>query len=79
MAASIKLIPIQDEKEKAIVGIPKVDKKFSKKLCRADGTIMYFIEKDHGVKRGFMHVMNFRTEHPVKKTFCEITIEIERV
>lgn len=79
MAMSIKLIPIQDEKEVEIIGIPKVDIKFSKKLCRADGTIMYFIQKDHGIKRGFMSKMNFRTLHPIDKNFCEITIEIERV
>lgn len=79
MAVSIKLIPIQDEAEHVIVGIPKVSKSFSKKMIKADGTVMYFIQKDHGVKRGFMGKMNFRTLHPIDKTFCEITIEIERV
>jgi hypothetical protein len=79
MACSIKLIPIQDEKEKEIVGVQKVDKRLSKRVTKTDGTVINFIQKDHGVKRGFMKKMNFNIEHPLDKTFCEITIEIERV
>jgi len=77
--ASIKVFMKGEEKEKEIVGVPKVSAEYSKKLTRDDGTVMYFIEKDHGIKRGFMGKMNFRTIHPVLPDFCEITIEINRV
>ena len=76
--ASIKVFMQNEEKEKKIVGIPDVPKRFSKKMSKEDGTVMYFIQKDFGVKNSLMSKMNFRTLHPIDKTFCEITIKINR-
>jgi len=76
--ASIKVFMTNEDKEKEIVGIPRVSKRLSKKLTKTDGTIMFFIKKDHGIKQGLMAKMNFRTLHPIDDSFCEITIELER-
>ena len=76
--ASIKVFMTNEDKEKEIVGTPRVSKKLSKKLTKKDGTIIYFIQKDHGIKQGLMSKMNFRTLHPIDTKFCEITIELER-
>lgn len=78
MAASINVYMKNEDSEPKIIGTPKILKKFSKKMSKSDGTIMYFVQKDYGVKNGLMSKMNFRTIHPVDTSFCEITIEIER-
>lgn len=76
--ASIKVFMKNEDKEKKIVGTPNVPKALSKKMSKPDGTVMYFVQKDYGVKNGLMSKMNFRTEHPVETDMCEITIKIER-
>lgn len=76
--ASIKVFMTNEDKEKKIVGTQTVAKKLSKKLVSKDGTIIYFIEKDHGVKRGFMSRMKFANEHPLDGDYCEIELTLDR-
>ena len=78
--ASIKMIPIKDEKERVIKGIPKVSTSLSKKLIHpTTGDVMFFIDKNEGMRLGLISKMNFKTKCPIAPNMCEITIEIERV
>lgn len=58
----------------------KVSKELGKKLTSLDtGKTMYFIDKQHGLKRGLMSVMNFRTLHPVEPNMCEIDLTLKLI
>ena len=79
MAASIKVY-MKEEKEKKIVGTPKVDSKLSKKLIHpSTGEIVYYVDKNEGMRLGLITKMNFKNIHPIAQNMCEITIEIERI
>jgi len=78
--ASIKVFMKDEEREKPIVGIPKVPKKLSKQLKTADGTeTVYFIDKNYGLSNGLKPAMNFSILHPISPNMCEIKCEIERI
>ena len=79
MAASIKVFMKGEEPEHKIVGIPKVPKDKSKCFIKEDGTKIYFIDKDYGIKHGLSSKMNFRNLLSTSPNMCEITIKIERV
>jgi len=78
--ASIKVFMKDEEREKPVVGIPKVPKKLSKQLKTADGTeTVYFIDKNYGLSNGLKPAMNFSILHPISPNMCEIKCEIERI
>ena len=78
--ASIKMVTIKDEKEKVIKGTPKVSTSLSKKLIHpTTGDVMFFVDKNEGIRLGLMSKMNFKTICPIAPNMCEITIKIERV
>jgi|TARA_B110001450_G_C17627209_1_gene483658 hypothetical protein len=78
--ASIKVFMKDEEKERPVVGIPKVPKKLSKQLKSPDGTkTVYFIDKNYGLSNNLKSAMNFSILHPISPNMCEITCEIERV
>jgi len=79
MACTIKVFMKNEEKEKPIIGVPKINREYVKTATKSDGTKMVFINKDHGIKRGFMSKMDFKTTHPLHPSFCVITIPIEIV
>ena len=77
--ASIKVY-MKEEKEKKIVGTPKVSSKLSKKLLHpTTGAEIYFIDKNEGMRLGLISKMNFKNIHPILENMCEITINIERI
>lgn len=79
MPASIKVY-MKEEKEKVIKRTPRVSVNLSAKLVKEDGSkTIYFIDKDFGIKEGFMSKMDFKTIHPTRSNLCEITIPIERI
>lgn len=54
--------------------------KLSAKLSKEDGSkVLYFIDKDFGIKEGLTNVMDFKVIHPSRPNLCEIKIPIERV
>ena len=78
--ASIKVFMKDEEREKPVVGIPKVPKKLSKQLKTADGTeTVYFIDKNYGLSNGLKPAMNFSILHPISPNMCEIKCEIVRI
>ena len=78
--ASIKVFMKDEEREKPVVGIPKVPKKLSKQLTNPDGTqTVYFIDKNYGLTNGLKSAMNFSIIHPIYSNMCEIQCEIERI
>jgi hypothetical protein len=79
MAASIKVFMKGEDKEKKIVGTPKVPKEMSKCFTKEDGTQLYYIDKDYGIKHGLMSKMDFRNPLVTNPDMCKITIKIERV
>jgi hypothetical protein len=79
MAASIKVY-MKDEKERVITGTPQVPFSLSAKLSQLNGNqVVYFIDKDYGIKNGLSSRMKFYSLHPTRPNLCEITIPIERV
>ena len=77
---SIKVFMKDEEKEKPVVGIPKVPKKLSKQLKNPAGTqTVFFIDKNYGLSNGLKAVMNFSILHPISPNMCEIKCEIERI
>ena len=69
----------QDEVVK-IKGTPKVESKLSKKMIHPHtGEVVYYIDKNEGLRMGLISKMNFNNLHPIAKNMCEITIEIERI
>jgi hypothetical protein len=57
-----------------------VPKKLSARLSKEDGSqVIYFIDKDYGIKEGLENVMDFKVLHPSRQNLCEIKISIERV
>ena len=60
-----------------IISVPK---KLSARLSKEDGSnVIYFIDKDYGIKEGLSSVMNFKVIHPSRPNLCEIKISLERV
>ena len=76
--ASIKVY-MQEEVESPIVGVPQVKIALSKKLTHPNGDIVYFIDKNEGMRLGLSSKMKFNNVHPIKPSMCEITITIERI
>jgi hypothetical protein len=78
--ASIKVFMKDEEKDKPVVGIPKVPKKLSKQLTNQDGTkTVYFVDKNYGLSNKLKSAMNFSILHPIAPNMCEINCEIERI
>jgi|TARA_B110000908_G_scaffold14687_1_gene16805 hypothetical protein len=78
--ASIKVFMKDEEKDKPVVGIPKVPKKLSKQLTNQEGTeTVYFVDKNYGLTNGLKSAMNFSILHPVSPNMCELHCEIERI
>ena len=78
--ASIKVFMKDEEKDKPVVGIPKVPKKLSKQLTNQEGTeTVYFVDKNYGLTNGLKSAMNFSILHPMSSNMCEIKCEIERI
>jgi hypothetical protein len=78
--ASIKVFMKDEEREPEIIGVPKVPKDKSKTLINTEtGEIIYFIDKNYGIKNKLMSKMNFKIIHPTHTNMCELTIPINRV
>ena len=78
--ASIKVRMRAEEHEQEIRGVPKIPKDKSKSLINTNtGEIVYFVDKNYGIKNKLMSKMNFNLLHPVYTNMCEITIPINRV
>jgi len=43
------------------------------------GEVLYFIDKDHGIKRKLTPYMNFRTTLPNDPDFCQINLILKLV
>lgn len=78
MAVSIKLIPIQDEKEIQIKGTPDVPKELSKQLTNSKGKTIYFIDINYGLSKHYGSKMIFTNKYPTNEKMCEISIKINR-
>ena len=79
MAASIKVFMKNEDKEKKIIGTPKVPTEMSKCFTKKDGKKIYYIDKDYGIKQGLMSKMDFRNPLTTNPDMCEITIKIDRI
>lgn len=78
--ASIKVYMKNEEKEKVIKGTPQIPSNLSAKLSKMDGNqVIYFVDKDFGIKQGLSSKMKFNSTHPSRPNLCEIIIPIERV
>jgi hypothetical protein len=77
---SIKVYMTGEEKESVITGTPSVPKALSKTLVSKEtGEIIYFVDKNYGLKHKLTSKMNFSCTHPIHITMCEITIPINRL
>ena len=79
MPAQIKVFMKNEEKEPKIVGTPRVPKSVSKSFLKKDGSKLYYVDKDYGIKHGLISKMNFKNILATNPNMCEITIEIDRV
>lgn len=71
---------VEDEREIVIKGTPQVPFSLSAKLSKVGGNqVIYFIDKDFGIKNGLSSKMKFNILHPTRLNLCEITISIQRV
>ena len=71
---------IEDEREIVIKGTPQVPFSLSAKLSKVEGNqVIYFVDKDFGIKNGLSSKMRFNILHPTRPNLCEITIPIQRV
>lgn len=78
--ASIKVYMKNEDRDNEIKGVPRIKKEYSKKMISdVDETVMYFIDRDYGLKRKLTSKMNYANVHPIDKNMVEITIEINRV
>lgn len=58
----------------------RVSKDLGKKLTSPEtGEVIYFIDKHHGIKRGLMSRMNFRTLHPTEPNMCQINLTLKLI
>jgi hypothetical protein len=72
--------PSFDSEERLPKGTPQVPHKLSARLSKLDGNqVIYFVDKDFGIKNGLSSRMRFNILHPTRPNLCEITIPIERV
>ena len=71
---------VEDEREIVIKGTPQVPFSLSAKLSKVEGNqVIYFVDKDFGIKNGLSSKMRFNILHPSRSNLCEITIPIQRV
>ena len=71
---------VEDEREIVIKGTPQVPFSLSAKLSKVEGNqVIYFVDKDFGIKNGLSSKMRFNILHPTRPNLCEITIPIQRV
>jgi hypothetical protein len=67
----------EDTEIKGIITVPIAKSKSL--VSKKTGEIVYFIDKNYGIKNKLMHKMNFSSIHPVHSNMCEITVPIVRV
>lgn len=77
--ASIKVFMTNEDKPKKIVGTPEVPKDVSKCFTKDDGTKLYYIDKDYGLKHGLESKMDFTKTLTINPKMCQITIKIKRI
>ena len=77
--ASIKVFMTNEDKPKKIVGTPEVPISESKCFTKEDGTKLYYINKDYGLKHGLDSKMDFTKPLEVNPKMCRITIPIKRI
>lgn len=41
--------------------------------------ILFFIDRNHGIKRGWIDQMNFNVSHPTKTDMCQINIILKLI
>ena len=71
---------VEDEREIVIKGTPQVPFSLSARLSKVEGNeVIYFVDKDFGIKNGLSSKMRFNILHPTRPNLCEITIPIQRV
>ena len=71
---------VEDEREIVIKGTPQVPFSLSARLSKVEGNqVIYFVDKDFGIKNGLSSKMRFNILHPSRPNLCEITIPIQRV
>jgi hypothetical protein len=71
---------VEDEREIIIKGTPQVPFSLSARLSKVEGNeVIYFVDKDFGIKNGLSSKMRFNILHPSRPNLCEITIPIQRV
>ena len=71
---------VEDEMEIVIKGTPQVPLSLSARLSKVEGNeVIYFVDKDFGIKNGLSPKMRFNILHPTRPNLCEITIPIQRV
>ena len=71
---------VEDEREIVIKGTPQVPFSLSAKLSKVEGNqVIYFVDKDFGIKNGLSSKMRFNILHTSRSNLCEITIPIQRV
>lgn len=71
---------VEDEREIVIKGTPQVPHSLSARLSKVEGNqVIYFVDKDFGIKNGLSSKMRFNILHPTRPNLCEITIPIQRV
>jgi len=77
--ASIKVYMKNEEQPKKIIGTPEVPIEQSKCFTKLDGTKLYYIDKDYGIKQGLSSKMEFNKTLATNPKMCEITIKIKRI
>lgn len=70
---------MKEDPEEKIIGTPSIRKELSKQFLNPDtGETLYYIDKDHGLKRGLQSKMDFRNTLASNPNMCRITIKIKR-
>ncbi len=75
--ASIKFIH-RDDEELKITGKEVVPKELSAKLTNSKGEVIYYVDRNYGLGKGWISKMNFKNSHPLKPNLVELKFEIER-
>lgn len=70
---------MSEESEVKKIHLLSVSKELSKKFINPDtDEVMYFIDRDHGLKRGLQSVMDFRNPLTIDPNFVRINVKLNR-
>jgi hypothetical protein len=71
---------MSEKEEERIIRAFSVSKELSKKLINPDtGEVLYFIDRDFGLKRGLQSVMDFRNPLTIDPNMVRIRIKLNRI